>query len=125
MSVEWETIAGMLAGILGVALGVLSKQGRFRRWEPWYRNRELPFYIRNLAFAFIPFGIGALAGGGGTLAGQAGLRALAVIFVLIFFAAFAVGIAFMLSPPDWLKPEWIRHFERTGMSPRGSQRQAG
>jgi hypothetical protein len=95
---EWEPIVGIVGGIVLLVLGALSRSGRFRRWEPWYRNHELPFYIRNVAFAMLPFGVCVLAFMTGALIGESD-NGVAGAFVGLAFLAFFVGIAFMVKPP--------------------------
>jgi hypothetical protein len=104
---DWEPVVGIVGGIALLTLGMLIRSGAFRRWEPWYKNRELPFYIRNLVFAMLPFGVCVLAFMAGALIGERS-RGVAGGLVGLAFVAFFVGIAFMLKPPRWLKPDWVR-----------------
>jgi hypothetical protein len=103
----WEPYFGFIAGALGIALGVLSARGRYRRWEPWYRNSDNPFYIRNMAFAMIPFGTMLIAG---TVAALVSSRShsLAAALVVVALLAFVIGVAFMIHPPGFLTPAWIK-----------------
>jgi hypothetical protein len=110
LALEWQPVAGVAGGIVLLLMGVLSRTGAYRRWEPWYRNPNLPFYVRNLAFAMLPFGVCVLAFMIGALIGE-GNKGIAAAFVGIAFLAFALGIAFMVKPPRWLKPDWIKNEE--------------
>jgi hypothetical protein len=109
-AIAWEPVAGIAGGIFLIVLGVLSRTGRYRRWESWYRNGELPLYLRNLAFAMVPFGISVLALMVGALIAERN-RGLAGGFVGLTCLAFGVGLAFLRNPPRWLKPKWIRNEE--------------
>ena len=105
------TLATTVAGLLAIVFGVLSIRGSWRRWEPWHRNPNLPFYLRNGAFAMIPFGVTLLGLSGAILTGNRH-HTVATVCVLAVFAGFVVGIWFMARPPGFLKPDWLRREEQ-------------
>jgi hypothetical protein len=42
---------------LGLAEHVLFKTGRYRAMARWYFDQRQPFYVRNLPFAALPYGL--------------------------------------------------------------------
>src|SRR4051794_8185214 len=105
----WQPAVGVLGGVAMVALGVASSRGSFRRWEPWYRDPGAPFYLRNAAFALVPFGIAILGITGAGLTSSD--HAVSSVGVIIFFLGIVLGVIFMIRPPDFVKPPWAREAE--------------
>lgn len=76
------------------------------------RDEIYPFYMRNMAFAIIPFGCMAILYGLTGISYNTRHDDLMVAAALAAFFFFLVGVAFMLEPPNWVKPRWIRQRER-------------
>jgi hypothetical protein len=53
----WVWTALVAFTILGQAEHVLFKTGRYRAMAHWYFDQRQPFYVRNLPFAALPFGL--------------------------------------------------------------------
>lgn len=117
MNLTWTPVAALLLVTAGwlIFAGVAFRNGRMRQVGSWYFRRELPFYARNFPFAALPSGVGAFL--------MFAIFPLAVVDVLwveylalslvpAVLACLMVSIAFMLRPPDGLKPRWIRERER-------------
>ena len=108
MFTRWETYAALAFAVGGVALGVAFRRGRARGMARWYTRRDLPFYVRNIAFGMIPyalvfgswFALFALA--------HAGLDVAAAIVGYGSFVFFAIGLWWTIRPPEFLKPDWMR-----------------
>ena len=102
-AIEWQLILGLLGGVGMIVLGIASSRGSFRRWEPWYRDPAMSWFLRNGAFALVPFGIGVV---GLVLAALTSSRSHAVawIGVVVLLVGFAVGLVFMIHPPNRVKP---------------------
>jgi hypothetical protein len=105
-SFAWQPAAGIVGGIALIALGVASSRGAFRRWESWYRDPAMPFYLRNGAFALVPFGLADLGLMGAALTHAN--HAVSSVGAAIFVIGVGVGVAFMIRPPQWVKPTWAR-----------------
>ncbi len=109
-AIEWQLTVGLLGGVGMIVLGIASSHGSFRRWDPWYRDSAMPWFLRNGAFALVPFAIGVV---GLVVAALASSRSHAVawIGVVVFLVGFAVGLVFMIRPPDRVKPAWAREYD--------------
>ena len=105
-ALEWQPVVGFLVGGGMIALGIVSTRGRFRRWEPWYRYSDMPRFLRNGAFALVPFGVAIL--GLMAAAVTSSNHGVATVGALVFLIAFIVGLVFMIHPPAWVKPRWAR-----------------
>jgi hypothetical protein len=105
-ALEWQPVVGVVAGAAMVALGIASSRGSFRGWEPWYRDPDMPWFLRNGAFALVPFGIAIIGLMAAAVASSR--QALATVGVVIFVFGLITGIVFMIRPPRWIKPPWAR-----------------
>ena len=73
----------------------------------WYHDRHQPFYVRNLPFAQIPAGVMFLMASATFVLAGGGYNVAAIIVGYSTLLVFAVGIAFSLRPPAFLKPRWL------------------
>ena len=105
----------LATGVWLLAAGLLFRSGRLRALGSWYFRRGLPFYARNFVFGAIPVGVsGILLFLVFPLAlpdtPWAGWLSLALIPLMALSTL--LGIVFMIFPPHWLRPAWIRERER-------------
>jgi hypothetical protein len=105
---SWIAWAALAFGLWGVIGGILFRLGRLRRMARWYHRRDLPFYVRNLPFPLIPWGLMFLASVALFALADAGLARAAIVVVYVWVGLFLVGLWFDIRPPLWLKPEWLR-----------------
>jgi hypothetical protein len=108
----WEPYVALAFAFGGLYMGVQFRRGKLRNLARWYGRRDLPFYVRNLPFAVIPyalvfaawFALFALAATGriwpGVLVGYGS------------FMLFVLALWWSLRPPEFLKPDWLRQTER-------------
>jgi hypothetical protein len=111
-AVAWEPIVGVAFGVGSIVLGIASTRGSFRRSEPWYRDPEMPWFLRNGGFALIPFGIAILALIAAAVTSDE--KAVSAVCVVVFVVGLLGGLVFMIRPPEWVKPDWVRREESTG-----------
>ena len=105
----------LTAGIFNVWMGVSFQRGGSRRIGRWYTNPSLPLFVRNAVFALIPLGVGpllilvalALGSIGATWAGI-----LAVLLVIPVGLCGLIALVFLVRPPTFLKPQWIRNADK-------------
>jgi hypothetical protein len=116
---HWEVGAIVLVAIYVGVLGIVIRTGHFRRGvRNTYFNRELPGYMRNAPFAFVPGGLAfLLIVAGASLASRSralGLDQdlLANVLILLGVLAFGVFFWWLFRPPEWTKPDWLRDYER-------------
>jgi hypothetical protein len=116
---RWEVGAIVLVAIYVGVLGIVIRTGHFRRGvRNTYFNRELPGYMRNASFAFIPGGLAfLLIVAGAWLASRSralGLETdpLANVLIVLGVLAFGVFFRWLFRPPEWTKPDWLRAHER-------------
>ncbi len=98
----------LIAGIVGLFLARQWRRGQLRNAQRWHANQELPFFIRNLGYAMLPFGLACLLlfalfliarmDGLWTEYVRLGLCVLAVV-------AFVFGDRFHDATPQALRPE--------------------
>ena len=107
----WETWASLAIAAGCICGGIAFTTGRWDGARRVYDNGNLPFFLRNVHFALIPYGLVfamwialfALAELGQDLVGAA-------IGYGSFLVA-AIGIFFTARPPNFLKPPWLRERE--------------
>jgi hypothetical protein len=118
-----EFVVSLLLGSGALVLGVLLRAGKLRSRFEWYFDPTMPRVLRHLPFAVIPFGLMFLAGAVAFSATLVDGDALLVVLAAIPAAliAFIVGAVFVLRPPAWMKPAWIREIE-TGEAGAGGVR---
>jgi hypothetical protein len=100
----------VVAGIWGIAAGILFRMGRLRGMARYYGDPVFPYFARNVAFSQIPGGIMFL------LWAAAGLlwsrsEPVAVGLFLVGLLSGVVSWLMTLDPPEWLKPQWMREGE--------------
>ena len=105
---SWEPYGALLFGLGGIAMGVLFRLGYLRKMARWYHKRHVPFYVRNLPFTLIPYGLLFLAWFGVIALADADLEKAAGYLAVGSLLFFLLGIAFSLRPPEFLKPQWLR-----------------
>lgn len=111
-ALEWQPVVGFLVGAGMIVLGLASSRGSFRRWEPWYRDPDMPWFLRNGAFGLVPFGIAIISLMAAAMTSSN--RGVAAVGVVVFLVAFVVGLVFMIRPPEWVKPPWARAARASG-----------
>jgi hypothetical protein len=105
---SWEPYGALVFGLGGVAMGILFRLGHLRTMARWYHKRHLPFYVRNLPFTTIPYGLMFLAAFSAFALADGGLE-LAAGYVAVSSLLFVLlGIGFSVRPPEFLKPTWLR-----------------
>ena len=103
----WEAWAALAFAAGGIWMGVTFRAGRLLNLRRLYYNQNLPFFVRNVPFAMIPYGtvfgmwflLFALAEAEWNLAA-------AVVGYGSFLVA-AIGFVFTLRPPRFMKPRWL------------------
>jgi hypothetical protein len=98
--------------ILGLAEHVLFKTGRYRAMARWYFDQRQPFYVGNLPFAALPFGLMFACWGpcrdrvpisGATVGGPHRTTDLPRLL-----GSVRVGMRRQLRPPAGAKPGWLK-----------------
>jgi hypothetical protein len=111
MLTRWEPFAAVAFALGGLYMAVQFRRGRMRNLARWHGRRDLPFYIRNLPFALLPYALVfaawvalfAFVAAGWTWAG--------IVVGYSSFAFFVVAVWWSLRPPRFLKPDWLRESE--------------
>jgi hypothetical protein len=108
----WAWVLFVGFAVLGLAEHVLVKSGRFRAPLRWYFDQPQPFYIRNLPFGALPFGLmfacWIVMAVVSRFQGQLWADLLVLPIGLFSFVLFGWGIKRQLRPPDSAKPEWLK-----------------
>jgi len=90
--------------------GVLFRLGHLRYQASRYWHPDWPLVYRNGVFAQIPGGLISIFLGIGLMLGSA--NPLSVICLVGALAATLTAIGWVLAPPTYAKPDWIRSRER-------------
>jgi len=111
--IPWWAWAGFLGfTALGLAEHALVKSGRFRAPLRWYFDQRQPFFVRNLPFGALPFGLmfacWTVMAIVSRFQGQLWADLLVLPIGLFSFVLFGWGIKRQLRPPDSVKPEWLK-----------------
>lgn len=119
---HWEVGLAGLMGAAIAAVGVAVRSGHLRRGVGrTYFNRAMPGYQRNAMFALIPGGLAflliAAAWGFAQARGVSddpNAPADPVVSSLILVGMVLLGVFFwwMFRLPQWMKPDWVREYER-------------
>jgi hypothetical protein len=119
---HWEVDAFAALGAICVVLGVWIRSGGFRgALRSTYFARGLPDHMRHTPFAFIPLGAAflLLIAGASHIASFDAVAvsaddadALGSILVVLGLVGLGIGCWWMFRPPEWVKPTWIREYER-------------
>jgi hypothetical protein len=113
---SWGTILLMLAvGIVGLIEAFLVRAGRYRSFYGIYQT-DAPPWVRNKAFVGLPVGMFMIAGAAAVAFSDAGIEAGAGLMVIPVLLGLALSIAWVVKPPDFLKPEWLKAVE-SGTAP--------
>jgi hypothetical protein len=107
---SWLTWGFLVLGMYLITLGLLFRMGRARVLARYYDEPFLPFFTRNMAFFNIPGGLVLLFWFLAALLSNTG-ETLTVLFLLLSFLSLGTGIWFLRTPPNWLKPHWLREVE--------------
>ena len=109
----WLVILGIVGGILSIASGVAVRLGHLRYQLRDYMHDARPLWYGNLAMGQIPGGVALLLTGCGWLvwAGWPDLGAVAAAFLSVGFASGATAVVWLVDPPGFAKPEWLRELE--------------
>jgi hypothetical protein len=112
---QWQFIAILLMGMWLLTLGVWMRLGWNRRWRAAYFGDTYPRYLRNGFFALIPGGLFMVL-----IATSVVLSPvtpgnersfLATTLGLLGLLSMVVAAWFMIRPPEWTKPRWLREEE--------------
>jgi hypothetical protein len=101
----------LVIGAFNVWTGVSFWRGGARRIGAWYTNPRLPFFVRNAVFALIPLGVGPLLILAALALGSIGETwggILSVLLVIPVGVCTVLALVFVVRPPTFLKPKWIR-----------------
>lgn len=110
-------------GVCGLYAAVKFRQGMLRGGARWYIDRSQPFYVRNMPFVQLPAGLGfTTAAAAIALDGlESGWAQVVVgLAVLIGFVAIVLGAVWIIRPPRFLKPDWIREREASAAGSHGN-----
>jgi hypothetical protein len=100
-----------LFGAAALFLGVLFRSGRARGAVWYYRDKTYPLYVRNGAFSLIPCGVSLLVlSASVALFGIDNDRAALLVGGVALISGL-VAIAFVVRPPRFIKPRWLRDDE--------------
>lgn len=118
---ERSTLA-LAVGLLFLAAGAAVMTGRWRSWYEQYRIASSSWYLRNMAFAYLPVGVSLVIFGIAASMSESSdgmLRVLSLGPFVLAFGAFVLSVLVLYRPPPWLKPEWLRMIERSApVAPR-------
>ena len=112
----WGIVA-LVFGAAFVVIGVLVRVGVMRAWRKQYYDGRLGRIQRNGVFGLIPAGLAFMFAGAMILLVPADLDdptprlATALLILGLGLLTVVLGIVslwFWLSPPDWIKPLWLR-----------------
>jgi len=95
-------------GAAVAGLGVLARAGRVRGGFIWYDVAAMPRHMRNAPFGFIPGGVAICLA---AVAGELGVRdhsSATAVALLAMFSLFFTSGWWILRPPEWIKPKWLR-----------------
>ena len=112
---EWVLVA--IASVIaawGIYAFVRFRQGLLRRGARWYFDRSQPFYVRNFPFVQLPAGLGFTAAAVAIALNNSEsswAETIVSLAVLMGFVAIVLGVVWILRPPKFLKPDWIRERE--------------
>lgn len=98
---------------------VAFRAGWYRRPARQYWAADVPWYVRNLAFALVPIGLFFAIGLGFVWTmnlAECSVFATAIAVVALF-AQPLVALLWMRRPPESLKPKWLREAEATRKPP--------
>ena len=104
----WVTGAMLAFGAVCLVHGFRIRAGRSRSFFPRYRTS---FLGRNAPFALIPAGIWLIAAAGALIASDADVGAAVGLLTPIAFVALLVALVWLLKPPKFMKPHWLREVE--------------
>lgn len=114
---------GAVMGIGGLVMGEMFRRGHLAQAARWYWDKDQPWYIRNLPFAWYPAGgffLGTLAGLAVLQSAPDELAPLGWMLLLLGGLASILMFLFFYWPPRALKPEWLRERERTAAGRRSN-----
>lgn len=96
-------------GLFALGVFLVVKTGLIKSWVIL---KTLPGLLSaRMIYAALPLGIGFIALAIGPLLPSYDPKSLDITLVLFFLSPF-VGFAFMIYPPNWVKPAWLRWLER-------------
>lgn len=112
MNLTWIPAASffLFAAVALLSSGSAFRAGYIRAVGTWYFRKDLPFYLRNFPFAALPSGAGAALlfsvfplG----LIDALWAEFLGLGLIMLVLVCFILAVAFMIRPPNALKPRWI------------------
>jgi drug/metabolite transporter (DMT)-like permease len=121
----WGIVA-LVFGAGGVVLGVLVRVGVVRAWRRHYYDGRRRRIQRNGVFGLIPAGLAFMVAGAMILLVPDDLedptpRLATALLVLglgiVTMVLFIVSFWFWLSPPEWIKPLWLRQEQSRDAGP--------
>lgn len=111
----WAVVILVGVGLLLIASAGFFRLGRLRYLARYYWDDEMPYYLRNLPFAYGPFGLFLTLMGAAAQASSLGPPADVAIggaAMAVSLFAFVIGLRWLGRPPLCLMPAWLRQDER-------------
>lgn len=112
-------------GVWGFYAAFAFRNGGMRRGARWYFDARQPNNVRHLPFLLLPTGLMG-AGSAVVLALQelsdVWAEALVAASGLLIVASIVVAIVWILRPPRFLKPDWIRQREASASASHENDR---
>jgi threonine/homoserine/homoserine lactone efflux protein len=119
MTMDGEIIAlglSLAIALWGFYASWAFRKGRLRQSARWYFDRHQPDFVRNMPFAALPVGIAFMAAAVVIVAGRAaGFWADVAVAIgsLTLVTGLIVMVVFIVRPPRFLKPHWLREREES------------
>jgi hypothetical protein len=116
---SWVIPVAGLVGLLSILVGVCVRAGGCRRALRYYFVPDMPAHLHNGAFALIPLGIAFLVIAVGTSVARAAQPPAtptdmppSAPYFLVSMLSLLVGMWWLIRPPAWMKPAWLRAEEQ-------------
>lgn len=111
-------VAGAIVAVAGGIEALLFRRGSLRSLGQWYLDPSAPLVIRHLPFAGPPAAVfGFMVMLMSILTGLSITMNVALFsaVTLLLMAALGGAVWFMLVPPEWLKPGWLKEAEAAAL----------
>jgi hypothetical protein len=116
---SWVVPVAGIIGLLSLTVGICVRAGGCRRALRYYFVPDMPAHLHNGAFAMIPLGLAFfLIAVGASIAQSAPPPASSadappgVAFFGFGVVSLFTGIWWVIRPPGWMKPAWLRAEEQ-------------
>jgi hypothetical protein len=112
--------AGALLGVASLLAATAFRLGWYRRPARQYWDSDVPWFVRNLAFAFVPIGLFFAVGLSflWTMNIPEGAVTATGLATIVLFVQPLVAVLWMRQPPEFLKPTWLKEAETVRKPPR-------